>query len=111
MNMKNKTCILSTKKLKSNQKSFLLNAGFSVIEADFIKISLLPFQLKNLPTLLLFTSQNAVESVLNNEKANDLKNIPAICVGSKTRKLLEENDFKVLETEEYAQQLAPTIQE
>jgi len=109
--LKKETCILSTKKLKSNQKSFLLNSGFSVIEADFIKISLLPFQLKKLPDLLLFTSQNAVESVLNNEKVNDLKNIPAICVGSKTRKLLEENDFKVLETEEYAQQLAPTIQE
>src|SRR5690606_27668829 len=111
MNMKKETCILSTKKLKRNQKSFLLNAGFSVVEADFIKISLLPFQLKKLPDLLLFTSQNAVESVLNNEKANDLKNIPAICVGSKTRKLLEENYFKVLASEEYAQQLAPTIQE
>src|SRR5690606_37356676 len=34
-----------------------------------------------------------------------------ICVGYKTRKLLEDNGFKVLETEEYAQQLAPTIQE
>ncbi len=75
MNMENKTCILSTKKLKSNQKSFLLNAGFSVIEADFIRISLLPFQLKKYPDLLLLTSQNAVESVLNNEKAKDLKNI------------------------------------
>src|SRR5690606_28067523 len=109
--LKKQTCILSTKKLKSNQKSFLLNAGLSVIEADFIKISLLPFQLKKLPDLLLFTSQNAVESVLNNEKANDLKNIPAICVGFKTRKLLDENGLKVLGSEEYAQQLAPTIQE
>lgn len=109
--MKSKICILSTKKLKSNQKNFLLNAGFSIVEADFIKISLLPFELKKLPDLLLFTSQNAVESVLNNEKVNDLKNIPAICVGYKTRKLLEDNGFKVLETEEYAQQLAPTIQE
>src|SRR5690606_39043463 len=109
--LKKQTCILSTKKLKSNQKSFLLNAGLSVIEADFIKISLLPFQLKNLPDLLLFTSQNAVESVLNNEKANDLKNIPAICVGFKTRKLLDENGFKVLETKEYAEDLAPIIQQ
>src|SRR5690554_4470829 len=95
--LKKETCILSTKKLKSNQKSFLLNSGFSVIEADFIKISLLPFQLKKLPDLLLFTSQNAVESVLNNEKVNDLKQIPAVCVGLKTRQLLEENGFKVLE--------------
>src|SRR5690554_1713556 len=109
--MKKQISILSTKKLRSNQKSFLLNAGLSVIEADFIKISLLPFQLKNLPDLLLFTSQNAVESVLNNEKATDLKNIPAICVGSKTRQLLEKNGFKVLETKEYAENLVPIIQQ
>lgn len=108
--MKSKICILSTKKLKSNQKNFLLNAGFSIVEADFIKISILPFQLKNLPDLLLFTSQNAVESVLKNEKANDLKNIPAICVGLKTKQLLQENGFSVLEMEEYAQRLAPIIQ-
>src|SRR5690554_337585 len=108
--MKSKICILSTKKLKSNQKSFLLNAGFSIVEADFIKISILPFQLKNTPTLLLFTSQNAVQSVLNNEKVDDLKEISAICVGIKTKQLLEKNGFRVLAMEEYAQRLAPIIQ-
>lgn len=108
--MKAKICILSTKKLKSNQKSFLLNAGFSMIEADFIKISLLPFKLKNTPTLLLFTSQNAVESVLKHEKVNNLKEIPAVCVGLKTKQLLEKNGFRVLAMEEYAQRLAPIIQ-
>lgn len=108
--MKSKICILSTKKLQSNQKNFLLNAGFSLIEADFIKISILPFQLKNTPTLLLFTSQNAVESVLKNEKAEILKTIPAICVGIKTKQLLEKNGFRVLAMEEYAQRLAPIIQ-
>ncbi|WP_277631696.1 uroporphyrinogen-III synthase [Avrilella dinanensis] len=108
--MKSKICILSTKKLKSNQKNFLLNAGFSIVEADFIKISILPFQLKNTPTLLLFTSQNAVQSVLNNEKVDDLKEISAICVGIKTKQLLEKNGFRVLAMEEYAQRLAPIIQ-
>lgn len=108
--MKSKICILSTKKLQSNQRNFLLNAGFSLIEADFIKISILPFQLKNTPTLLLFTSQNAVESVLKNEKAEILKTIPAICVGIKTKQLLEKNGFRVLAMEEYAQRLAPIIQ-
>src|SRR5690554_6216109 len=108
--MKSQISILSTKKLQSNQRNFLLNAGFSVIEADFIKISILPFQLKNTPTLLLFTSQNAVESVLKNEKSNHLKNIPAICVGIKTKRLLEKNGFRVLAMEEYAQRLAPIIQ-
>jgi len=109
--MENRICVLSTKKLKSNQKQFLLNADFSVIEADFIKITSLPFQIKNNPTLLLFTSQNGVKSVLENDKVDELKQIPSICVGSKTRKLLEDNGFTVLETKEYAEELAPIIQE
>jgi len=108
--MENKICVLSTKKLQSNQKQFLLNAGFSVIEADFIKISTLPFQIKNKLTLLLFTSQNGVKSVLENDKVDELKQIPSICVGSKTRKLLEDNGFIVLATKEYAEELAPIIQ-
>jgi len=105
-----KICVLSTKKLKSNQKQVLLNADFSVIEIDFIKIKLLSFQLKNKPDLLLFTSQNGVKSVLENEQINQLKQIPAICVGSKTKKLLEDSGFTVLESEEYASDLAPIIQ-
>jgi len=108
--MKSQISILSTKKLKSNQKNFLLNAGFSLVEADFIQISILPFQIKNKPTLLLFTSQNAVKSVLKNEKADDLKKIPAVCVGIKTKQLLEKSGFRVLAMEEYAQRLAPIIQ-
>lgn len=109
--MKTKICILSTKKLHSNQKQFLLNAGFSVIEADFIKITFFPFQLKTIPTLLLFTSQNAVKSVLQNENIETLKLISAVCVGSKTKQLLQENGFNVLETQEYAEDLAPIIQQ
>ncbi|WCM43427.1 uroporphyrinogen-III synthase [Flavobacterium sp. CBA20B-1] len=109
--MKTKICVLSTKKLQSNQKQFLLNAGFSVIEADFITISFVPFLLKTIPTLLLFTSQNAVKSVLQYEHIENLKEIPAICVGSKTKELLQKNGFEVLETQEYAADLAPIIQQ
>lgn len=109
--MKTKICVLSTKKLHSNQKQFLLNAGFSVIEADFIKITFIPFQLKNIPTLLLFTSQNAVKSVLQNKNIETLKQISAVCVGSKTKLLLQENGFRVLEVQEYAENLAPIIQQ
>ena len=106
----NNICVLSTKKLKSNQKLLLLNADFSVNEMDFIKIKSISFQLKNKPNLLLFTSQNGVNSVLENESINELKQIPAICVGSKTKKLLVDNGFKVLESEEYASELGPIIQ-
>src|SRR5690606_39622859 len=103
--MKTKICVLSTKKLNSNQKQFLLNAGFSVIEADFIKITFVAFQLKTIPTLLLFTSQNAVKSILQNEDIETLKEIPAVCVGSKTKQLLQEIGFEVLEVQEYAKDL------
>lgn len=109
--MKTRICVLSTKKLNSNQKQFLQNAGFSVVEADFVKITFVPFQLKNIPTLLLFTSQNAVKSVMQNENVEILKQIPAVCVGSKTKQLLHENGFSVLETQEYADDLAVIIQE
>src|SRR5690606_28832188 len=103
-------CILSTRKLKSNQKQFLLNANFSVIEADFINIEFLSFQIENHPTLLLFTSQNAVLSVLKNNKAEQLKSIPAICVGSNTKELIFAHGFEVLATTEYAKELAPIVQ-
>lgn len=102
--------VLSTKKLLVNQKQFLLNAGFSVLEADFIQIQHLPFQLKSKPNVLLFTSQNGVKSVLENPEISVLKNIPTICVGIKTKKLLESNGFKVLAMQEYAEELAPIIQ-
>jgi len=108
--MKKEICILSTKKLQTNQMHFLLNAGFSVVEADFIKITSLPFQLKMQPSLLLFTSQNGVKSVLENKDVAFLKQFPSICVGSKTRKLLEDNGFQVLQNTEYAEELAPIIQ-
>lgn len=109
LKMNEHICILSTKKLRNNQKNFLLNADFSLIEADFIKITKLSFLLKEQPTLLLFTSQNGVFSVLQNEKAHELKQIPTICVGNKTKKLLLDNGFKVLQSREYAQELAPVI--
>ncbi len=103
--------ILSTKKLEKHQKQLLLNAGISVIEKDFIEIHWLSFQLKKDPEILLFTSKNAVRSILQNEKAEMLKSIPAICVGIKTKKLLKENGFNVLSSENYAEDLSKVIQQ
>ncbi len=109
--MNNKICVLSTKVLTINQKQFLLNAGFSVIHANFIKIEFLSFQLKAIPTLLVFTSQNAVKSVMQNKNIEKLKHIPVVCVGVNTKQLLQENGFTVLECEDYAENLAPIIQQ
>jgi uroporphyrinogen-III synthase len=61
--MKEQIRILSTKKLLPSQKQFLLNAGFSVIEADFIGIRYKVPELKEVNDNLIFTSTNAVKSV------------------------------------------------
>ncbi|MFY8010122.1 MAG: uroporphyrinogen-III synthase, partial [Flavobacterium sp.] len=64
--------LLSTKKLTDYQKQLLLNANFSVAEADFINVVNQSFDLKSSNDYLIFTSQNAVESILENEKATEL---------------------------------------
>lgn len=101
--------ILSTKKLLPNQRQFLLNAGFSVIEANFIQTVGKKFELRDEDGNLIFTSQNAVKSFLENEKAQNLKNKKIFCVGTKTKALLEQNGYKVLASKEYALELAEVI--
>lgn len=101
--------ILSTKKLLSNQKQFLLNAGFSVVETDFIKIQNKNFDLKNTNDNLIFTSQNSVQSVLEHPESATLRTKNVFCVGVKTKNLLEENGFTVIAHAGYASDLAEII--
>ncbi|PKP17150.1 MAG: uroporphyrinogen-III synthase [Bacteroidetes bacterium HGW-Bacteroidetes-23] len=103
--------ILSTKKLQPNQKQFLLNADFRLIEADFIQIEFQSFQLNSSFDYLIFTSQNAVLSVLNNENHLFLKDKICFCVGIKTKQLLEENGFKVENSFDYADELVDYLLE
>ncbi|MCG2610295.1 uroporphyrinogen-III synthase [Flavobacterium sp. SM15] len=101
--------IVSTKKLLSNQKQYLLNAGFSVVEADFIATKPVDFQLKDINETLIFSSQNGVESVLKHPKAEELKTKDVFCVGIKTKTLLEANGFNVVAYTGYAEDLAEII--
>jgi len=101
--------ILSTKKLRPNQKQFLLNAGFSVVEADFIQITNKPFAFSNIYDNLIFTSGNAVKSVSNHPDVQDIRRNPAFCVGEKTADLLDENGFTVQEIANNAVELAQII--
>lgn len=87
----------------------MLNADFSVFEEDFISIQNKEFELYRVNDCLIFTSQNAVESVLLNKEVDELKTRKCFCVGEKTRLLLIENDFEVLEYSEYAAELASII--
>jgi len=101
--------ILSTKKLQSNQKQFLLNAGFSVVEADFIEIKNTAFTFSNVHDNLIFTSGNTVKAVSNHPDVQEIRRNPAFCVGEKTADLLDENGFTVQEIANSAAELAQTI--
>ena len=101
--------ILSTKILLSDQKQALLNANFNVIEANFIKTENSDFDLKGINDNLIFTSQNAAQSVLLNPKFEELKSKNVFCVGLKTKALLEENGFNVVVYVDYAADLAEII--
>lgn len=107
--MSEKTTILATKKLSPIQKQELVNANINVVEADFIKTENSTFELKNINENLIFTSQNAVLSVLSHPKSEELKKKTVFCVGSKTKELLNENGFTVEAHTGYAEDLAEII--
>lgn len=101
--------ILSTKKLAVNQKQFLLNAGFAVVEADFIGIAFKQVKQEYINQNLIFTSSNAVKSVLR--QGISIKEKPSFCVGDKTERLLTENGFNVVASADNAAALAEIIVE
>lgn len=101
--------IVATKKLSERQKQQLLSANFSVYDENFISIQNKNFKIENSNDYLIFTSQNAVESVLINKKIAEIKTKKCFCVGEKTKALLEENGFEVIEHSDYAAELASII--
>ena len=103
--------ILSTKKLQPNLKPYLLNAGLSVVEADFISIEFNTFLTAGVKDNLIFTSTNGFKSFLANEEAEKDKNRKIFCVGSKTEKVITEANFTVAACAEYAEALAQLIVE
>lgn len=107
--MNNPINILSTKTLLSHQKQALLDANFNLIEADFIKTKNSDFDLKEINENLIFSSQNAAQSVLLHSKVEGLKSKNVFGVGIKTKALLEENGFNVVVYVDYASDLAEII--
>ena len=101
--------ILSTKKLLPNQKQDLLDANFALIEEDFIETKIKNFELSKVNDNLIFTSQNAVQSILQHPKCNELKSKNVFSVGMKTKDLLTENGFNVIAYTGYASDLAEII--
>jgi uroporphyrinogen-III synthase len=101
--------ILSTKSLLPIQKQELVNANFNVIEEDFIETKTIDFELSKVNDNLIFTSQNAVNSILQHPKCEELKAKNVFSIGMKTKDLLTENGFNVIAYTGYAADLAEII--
>ncbi len=107
--MQNPIRIVSTKKLSEKQKQQLLSADFSIYDEDFIRIQNKDFEIETINDYLIFTSQNAVENVLLYNKIAQINNRECFCVGEKTKTLVEQNNFEVIEYSDYASELASVI--
>lgn len=103
--------ILSTKKLKKAEIKKLSDANFNVIEKKFIKTKTIDFHVKKLNEYILFTSKNAVKSVLKNRIENQVRDKKIFCVGQKTKLFLEKHHCLVQESADYASDLGLIIRE
>lgn len=103
------TSILSTKTLSAEQRQAFLDTDFDVLEQDFIEIKNNLFELNEINTNLIFSSQNAVLSLIEQTGWEVLKTKTVFCVGIKTKDLLELNGFKVDVYMDYASELAEII--
>jgi uroporphyrinogen-III synthase len=102
--------ILSTKKLLPNQRQYLLSAGFSVIEADFIGILFKPFTIDNATDNLIFTSLNGFKAFWEHTAGKLLVGNPVFCVGQKTKEVIERHGFRVEAMANDAKSLAEIIE-
>ena len=99
--------ILSTKKLSEKSKVKLENAGFLVVETNFITTKTIRFSIEKTNENLIFTSKNAVKSILPFKSELENKNV--FCVGSKTKAYLEKKGFNMIFFADNAQDLANKI--
>lgn len=101
--------ILSTKILSASQKELLLNAKLNFVEYNAIKVEFLDFKIDEAFDYYVFTSQNGVRSFLKKTvRLSAVKN-KVLCVGEKTKMLLEENGLKVIEMAENSSELSKII--
>jgi len=99
--------ILSTKTLSVEQRQVFIDAD--LLEQDFIEIKNNIFELNTINNNLIFSSQNAVLSLMEQNGWEVLKSKPVFCVGIKTKELLEANGFTVDVYLDYASELAEII--
>ncbi len=107
------TLIYSTKSLSLDQTN-QLDSKIGVTSSDFITIRnnrLKPIIVKKPIKNVVFTSQNAVEALLNNFDALELNFENIYCVGRRTKRLIEKRIGKVKQSENDAEKLATYLVE
>jgi uroporphyrinogen-III synthase len=102
------TRILSTKRLSKALKKKFSDAGIELVEKNFIQTKSVSFETPQLNNYLIFTSKEAVKSVLKSDEQN-VHSVSCLCVGSKTKSFLEKKGFTVIESADYAEDLIQVI--
>lgn len=102
--------ILSTKKLSKALKKKFSDAGIVCVDKNFIQTKSISFKHPQLNDYLVFTSKQAVKSVLKSDIKN-LKTKPVFCVGLKTKMYLEKQQFVVKAFADYAEELVTIIKD
>lgn len=97
--------ILSSRKLTEAQAGLLLNAEVSYVDYDALQIRFIDFNPPNPVENAIITSQNTVRALVRKNIWMEL----CFCVGEKTKRLLEESGFTVVEVTEYGKDLAGRI--
>jgi uroporphyrinogen-III synthase len=107
--MSDQISILSTKILSNEQRQAFINAKIDLLEDNFIAITNTSFELSNINQNLIFSSQNAIVSLMEQPDWEQLQSKTVFCVGLKSKELLEKNGFTVAVYMDYASELAEII--
>ena len=109
--------IVSTRTLLDKNKLLLSEYGIAVYQHPFIEVNAIDVVFNSVikqqllsATAMVFSSQNAVNSLLRNKRlVVEVKHLPCFCVGDKTLKLLESHHFKVKDSAKSANELTDKL--
>ena len=91
-----KPLILSTKKLDVGLRERIVHNGLAYMEYDAIHVNPVSFELPAPKDYVIFSSKNAVKTVLKSAYA--LANTQVLCVGKQSEELLFKKNIKTIKT-------------
>ncbi len=98
--------VFSTKRLLPQQRQRLVMAGLQVVDRPFIKTQSVSFKFPKREASWIFTSQNAVKAVFEQQNSAHQRASNIYCVGEKTKQLLERFGQKVTKNTNNSSDLA-----